>query len=166
MLNVAHSAIAYLGQVHGLQTVHDVMGISEHHHFVWQLWGEIIPFVEGFTKDELMNYAESLENRFDNSHLHHKTAQIAMDGSLKLPLRLLGTIPQRRAKALPTPALNKAIAYWMRYVTNFDISDPLAATLKAVKNPRELLNIEAIFPLALRQDEVWIEEVMNIYQKH
>jgi fructuronate reductase len=164
MLNGAHSAIAYLGQVHALETVDEVM--KTHKSFIWQLWDEIIPCVEGFTQDELMDYAESLEIRFLNPHLRHKTEQIAMDGSLKLPLRLLGTIAQRRAKSLPTPALNKAITYWMQYVTNFDISDPLSATLKAVKNPRELLYIKAIFPLALRQDEAWIKEVLASFKAH
>jgi fructuronate reductase len=164
MLNGAHSAIAYLGQINGLETVDQVM--KTHKAYIWDLWREIIPHVDGFSKAELIDYAHSLEKRFLNPHLHHKTAQIAMDGSLKLPPRVLNTIIERRAKGMPTPALNKAIAYWMKYVCDFEISDPLSEKLKAVKTPRDLLMIEAIFPQSLREDEVWIEGVLSLYQKH
>jgi fructuronate reductase len=163
MLNGAHSAIAYLGQVYGLETVAQVMGIAAHRQYIWQLWAEIMPFIEGVKGKELQDYAMALEKRFLNPHLHHKTAQIAMDGSQKLPPRLLHTLMARRAKNLASPALSRAIALWMYYVCAFEINDPLAAMIKAATKNQDpvgaLLALEAIFPKILSEDEAWRREV-------
>ena len=44
---------------------------------------------------DLAAYSASLLQRFSNPALHHRTWQIAMDGSQKLPQRLLGTMQDR-----------------------------------------------------------------------
>ena len=57
-----------------------------------------------------------------------------MDGSQKLPQRLLGAIQDRLARNLPIATHALAVAGWMRYVTGLDekgrtidVRDPLAA---------------------------------------
>ena len=45
---------------------------------------------------DLTAYEDELLERFANPALRHRTIQIAMDGSQKLPMRLLGTIRDRR----------------------------------------------------------------------
>jgi fructuronate reductase len=57
-----------------------------------------------------------------------------MDGSQKLPQRLLGAIQDRLARNLPIATHALAVAGWMRYVTGrdekdrtIDVRDPLAA---------------------------------------
>ena len=59
-----------------------------------------------------------------------------MDGSQKLPQRLLSTIRERLAHGLPIPRLALAIAAWIRYVGGIDeagrpidVRDPIAGVL-------------------------------------
>ena len=53
---------------------------------------------------------ESLKQRFRNPALKHRTAQIASDGSQKLPQRLLAPLRDRIAKCLPSPMIATAVA--------------------------------------------------------
>jgi fructuronate reductase len=62
-----------------------------------------------------------------------------MDGSQKLPQRLLGTIRDRIAAGQPFERLGLGVAAWMRYVTGVDeagapieVKDPLAGRLRAI----------------------------------
>ena len=87
---------------------------------------------------DLSGYKDRLIERFQNPALRHRTWQIAMDGSQKLPQRLLGTARDRLAAGAPIPRLALAVAGWMRYVTGIDehgrpidVRDPLASRLKA-----------------------------------
>ena len=84
-------------------------------------------------------YKRALIERFDNPALRHRTWQICMDGSQKLPQRLLGTIRDRLAAGAPIDRLAMGVAGWMRYVTGIDehgrpidVRDPLAAKLRAI----------------------------------
>jgi fructuronate reductase len=62
-----------------------------------------------------------------------------MDGSQKLPQRLLGTVHDRLQRNLPIDTHALAIAGWMRYVTatdeqdrKIDVRDPIASELAAI----------------------------------
>jgi fructuronate reductase len=86
---------------------------------------------------DLAGYKRRLQERFANPALKHRTWQIAMDGSQKLPQRLLGTIRDRLKAGAPFPRLAQGVAAWMRYVTGIDekgqtidVRDPLAARLR------------------------------------
>ncbi|HEX9209373.1 MAG TPA: mannitol dehydrogenase family protein, partial [Bradyrhizobium sp.] len=88
---------------------------------------------------DLAAYRASLLKRFSNPALHHRTWQIAMDGSQKLPQRLLGAMQDRLGKNLPIATHALAVAGWMRYVTALDehgraidVRDPLAGELAAL----------------------------------
>ena len=136
LLNGSHSTLAYLG-------------FLMRHDFVWQaasdpllaalverqMAEEIVPTLERPADTDLSAYCRQLMQRFRNSALPHKTRQIAMDGSQKLPQRLLGTTRDRLAAGAPFAHLALAIAGWIRYASGtdeagnrFDVADPLAAT--------------------------------------
>ena len=62
-----------------------------------------------------------------------------MDGSQKLPQRLLGTIRERIKAGQPFERLGLGVAGWMRYVVgidekgeNIDVRDPLAMRMMAI----------------------------------
>ncbi|MFZ2159921.1 MAG: mannitol dehydrogenase family protein, partial [Bradyrhizobium sp.] len=87
---------------------------------------------------DLSAYSATLLKRFSNPALHHHNAQIAMDGSQKLPQRLLGTLRDRLMLGLPIETHALAVAGWMRYVTGvdeqgreIDVRDPIAPELAA-----------------------------------
>jgi len=159
MLNGAHSALAYLGQLKGLETVDAAVADAEVAALVEGLWRET---AETFTApSDPRDYARALMARFSNPALGHRTAQIAMDGSQKLPVRLLEPLRDRLAKGAPCKHLTAAIAAWMAYAVRqvrtggtTALDDPLAAVIAqriegADATPAglvaALLSIEAIF---------------------
>ena len=139
LLNGPHSAIAYLGYLAGHDYVHEVMADPVLSRFVAALMdGEILPTVAEPPGMPLGPYAEELRERFRNPALDHKTWQIAMDGSQKLPQRLLNTVRDRRALGLGYDRLALAVAGWMRYAGGrdlagrpVDVRDPLAQRMAA-----------------------------------
>ncbi len=97
-----------------------------------------------------------------------------MDGSQKLPQRLLNTIRKCIDNGLPFDRLALGVAAWMRYVTGadekgdaIDVRDPLAAELKkraANKNNAEelvtaFIGMDQIFGRDLPENEAFVQLV-------
>ena len=170
LLNGAHSGIAYLGGLAGIDFVHEVVAIPAFMRFVEALWDEAEATLSPPPGLDVAAYRRALLERFANPALQHRTRQIAMDGSQKLPQRLLAPIAARRANGLAVDALALAVAAWMRWQGGRDdsgaahvVDDPLAALtaarLAGVSDPaaqvEALLSIDAVFPPALAADEAF-----------
>jgi fructuronate reductase len=167
MLNGAHSALAYLGQLKSLDTVDTAIADPEVAALVEGLWRETAGTFAA--PSDPADYARALMARFRNPALRHRTAQIAMDGSQKLPARLLEPLRNRLAKGAPCRHLTAAVAAWMAYAVRQAraggaeaLDDPLAQTiaqrvLGAGASPASLvaalLSIEAIFGRDLPESE-------------
>jgi fructuronate reductase len=163
MLNGTHSALAYLGYLGGHETIAGCMADPAYRALVRRLWApEIIPALTPPAGVNLFAYAAALEDRYANPAIRHRTWQIAMDGSQKLPQRILGTLSANLAAGRPSPGLMLAIAAWMTYVGGtdekgqpIDVRDPLAARLRGLSvGPPEarvaaLLSVGEVFPQAL-----------------
>jgi fructuronate reductase len=139
MLNGSHSTIAYLGYLAGYEYVNQAIAEPAFRILIYDLMTEEV--METLPPDigDLASYRDALLERFANPALQHRTWQIAMDGSQKLPQRLLGTIRNRLARNLPVTRAALGVAAWMRYVTgrdeygrDIDVNDPLAAQLRAI----------------------------------
>jgi fructuronate reductase len=89
---------------------------------------EVEPTLAGV---ELDGYRARLLERFANPALAHRCAQIAMDGSQKMPQRILDTIRDRlqAGQAIDRLALTVACWWWHQRAPGAD--DPLAAELHA-----------------------------------
>jgi fructuronate reductase len=118
MLNGAHSVIASIGQITGLATVCDAVRQPVIRRFLQDYWAEIIPTV--LADLQPFDYAARLLVRFDNAALQHRTAQIATDGSQKIPHRILASLRELRGERAPTPCLVIAVAAWIRSCAGFD----------------------------------------------
>ncbi len=133
LLNGPHSACAYLGYLAGFDTVAGLMQESCFPAFIERLAEqEIIPGLALNADIDCRVYVHTVIGRFANHALQHSTWQIAMDGSQKLPQRLLGSAHRALQQGLPIAGLALAIAAWMRFATGLDetdraieISDPL-----------------------------------------
>ena len=119
-------------------------------------------------------YADDLVARFRNPALRHRTWQIAMDGTQKLPQRLLGTIRDRLAAGAPFDRLALGVAAWMRYATGrdergtaIDLRDPLADDLRrrtaglteAAPIARALFGMDTVFGADLPADSRFTDAV-------
>jgi fructuronate reductase len=140
LLNGSHSTIAYLGYLAGYQTVAEAMRDADLRDLIWRLMTtEIAPTLAVPAGSDVTAYMRRLLERFSDPGLAHRTWQIAMDGSQKLPQRLLGTIAQCLDDGRPIACLALAVAAWMRYVGGrdeagrpIDVVDPLADRLTAI----------------------------------
>jgi fructuronate reductase len=165
MLNGTHSALAYLGYLSGHETIAQAVADPVLAAFVKRLWRmEIIPAVKPPPGESLSAYADALFRRYSNPAIRHRTWQIAMDGSQKLPQRLLGTLSENFTARRPAPGLCLAVAAWMRYVGGvdgngqpIDVRDPLAPRLRALSDGATgaggkvaaLLGVTEVFPADL-----------------
>ncbi len=123
------------------------------------LWIEIREVLHAPKGVNPAEYVESLKQRYRNPALKHRTAQIACDGSQKLPQRLLAPLRDRIAKGLPSPMIATAVAAWMHFVaktahtSDAVLNDPMAAEIlmqarlsnEATEIVGNLLAIEKIF---------------------
>jgi fructuronate reductase len=130
MLNGAHSTIAYLGLAAGYMTVDQAIADPAIAAVVDRLMrveaASTLPPVPGL---DTALYADALLQRFGNAALEHKLAQIAMDGSQKLPQRLLGTIADVHAAGGSATAAARGVAAWIRHLSGPHVNDPLADML-------------------------------------
>ncbi|MBY0613073.1 MAG: mannitol dehydrogenase family protein [Beijerinckiaceae bacterium] len=179
LLNGAHSSIAYIGYLAGYQTVSEAMADPSIATFIERLMrDEIKPTLEMPPDADLDAYVAALLQRFRNPALKHRTWQIAMDGSQKLPQRLLGTIRDRLRGGQPIERLALGVAAWMRYVGGtdekgepIDVRDPLAEHLKLISSSdkrledrvRGLVSIKAVFGEDLPQNDRFGEAVLRCY---
>eukprot|EP00656_Telonema_subtile_P020409 TRINITY_DN21532_c0_g1_i1.p1 TRINITY_DN21532_c0_g1~~TRINITY_DN21532_c0_g1_i1.p1 ORF type:complete len:501 (-),score=129.51 TRINITY_DN21532_c0_g1_i1:98-1600(-) len=158
MLNGTHSTFAYCGFLAGFKYIYEVMEDATMVKLMNKLLSEeVVPTLSVPAGVDLVGYQAALADRFKNPQIKHQTYQIATDGSVKLPQRILAMV--REAKA-PTNTLALAAAGWMRYVRGVDeqgapieVKDPMSEELHQKANvsdnaeevAKSLFGIEAIF---------------------
>lgn len=173
ILNAAHSLLAYLGSLAGYDRIAEAIGDPAIADAVQRLIVEdAAPTITAPPGVDLEAYGRTVLERFANPALGDRTTRVAMDGSQKLPLRLLGTIRERfAAGATPTWAA-LAVAGWMAYVARgqddrgrpLPLDDPLADRLRAAASgaggPKELaermLAVEEVFDADLRENAAFV----------
>ncbi len=174
-LNGTHSALAYLGYLAGHETVAQAIADPVLGAFVDRLWHtEIVPSLAPPHGVDLLAYTAALRTRYINPAIRHRTWQIAMDGSQKLPQRILGTAADNLAAERPVTCLATVVAAWMRYVGGtdeagraIDVRDPLAGRLRTLSEGAEsaearadaLLSVREIFPETLATDRRFRDQV-------
>ena len=158
MLNGAHSTVAYLGLCHGYETVDAAMADRRIAAVVDQLMREAASTLPPIAGLDPQAYATVLQARFRNPALQHRLAQIAMDGSQKIPQRLLGTMADVYAAGGTPRAAATGVAAWLRHLSSAHLNDPLADRLRAAVSDdvamlvARALSIEKIFgPLGRQQ---------------
>jgi fructuronate reductase len=135
LLNGAHSTLAYVGLLAGVQTVAEAMAQPTLRAFVERMMIEDIePTLSVPQPGALAAYRQSILRRFENPAMRHLLAQIAWDGSQKLPIRILGTVADALRAGRPVARLAVPIAAWMHFVRarareGIEIVDPLSARL-------------------------------------
>ena len=144
LFNGAHSALAYICQLAGVEYVAE--GVVD------PIIGE---FIKDFQEQEAgrsfvapadlnpIEYAKIIRKRVSNYALLHKSLQIAMDGSQKLPQRIFASANDLLKLDLSTDHITLIIAAWLRFLEiNEKVNDPLGASLQnLVRNPDALQSV-------------------------
>jgi fructuronate reductase len=111
VLNAAHSALAYGGLLRGHTYVHEAVADETLIDLIRALWAEAAPLLQEFGTAEREAYTGALLSRFSVAGMAHRLSQIAMDGSVKLPQRIL---PILRHHRYASPAAARVLGDWWR----------------------------------------------------
>lgn len=179
MLNGSHSFLAYLGYLAGYAHINECMEDDAFRDAARRLMlDEQAPTLR-ITGVDLTAYADSLVARFANPALQHRTWQIAMDGSQKLPQRMLEGIRVLIERESRWPLLALGIAGWMRYVSgvdergnSIDVRDPLSDKIRSrVENSSDdervnaLLTLSEIFGCDLPKNPGFVTAVSDAFRR-
>jgi fructuronate reductase len=170
MLNGTHSMLAYAGFLSGRRHVRDVMADATLARLVARHLRAAAATLEPLAGIDLDDYARALAARFANPAIAHETYQIAMDGTEKLPQRLLAPAAEVAARGGDLRPFAFAVAAWMRYALGrtdagetFSLRDPreaeiaraVAGTAAAGEIVAALHALPGLFPAALAGDAAW-----------
>ncbi|AYY11497.1 mannitol dehydrogenase family protein [Actinobacteria bacterium YIM 96077] len=175
LLNATHSLIAYLGGISGYATIAEALCDPSIESAARRLIDDDqIPTLRAPNGLDLRAYREDVLSRFANPALGHTTAQVAMDGSQKLPQRVLSAVRQRRAAGAMPATAALLVAAWMRFLLGRDdqgrrleVSDPLADRLvPLLSRPapareviRDTVEISGVFGPDLCADEDLLDTI-------
>lgn len=174
ILNGAHSSLAYIGLARGHETVFEAMSDAALEGFVTRLVHQDIAASLGVVEGlDIAAYADAVLDRFRNPEIRHLLAQIAWDGSQKLPYRLLDTTREALDSGRSVERLAVPVAAWIAFLrrkaeAGEKITDPLAETLAAAATSGDpvaaLLEVEPVFGARLAGDERFRGAVREAFQ--
>jgi fructuronate reductase len=175
MLNGAHSMLAYAGFLAGHRYVRDVMQDKALAARVARHMQAAAATLDPVPGVDLAQYSADLQERFRNPAIAHQTYQIAMDGTQKLPQRLLEPAMAALERGQSIDAFAFAVAAWMRYALGrkengeaYTLRDPrekeIAEVLEKAGSDagaiaRALFALPGLFPSALNGNTGWTDAV-------
>ncbi|MGR5252011.1 mannitol dehydrogenase family protein [Vibrio astriarenae] len=179
MLNGSHSFLAYNGTLAGYEYIYQCMQDEELRQVTLTLMKEEqAKSLSPSLSVDLEQYAELLVARFSNQNIKHKTGQIAMDGSQKLPQRAVDPFLTLHDRGIATRCLPVLVAGWMHYVINTIKSgealvDPLAEQFADIVSSTKdkslvaetLLNIEKVFGDNAEQHKLFKQQILSAFER-
>lgn len=130
LLNGSHSLMAYCAPVLGLETVYEAINDERVLGWVNAYWDDAVQQVP-LPEDEKQAYRDALLERFNNPQMKDQLARIAMDGSQKLPIRIVPHLKALAERGEVASGAARAVAGWVLHLRGVGapVSDPVAAEL-------------------------------------
>jgi len=179
LLNGSHSLLAYLGSLSGLETVDQAIRQPALRRMVQLFHAETRPSISVDTDLEL--YCASLLLRFENDNLHHRLAQIATDGSQKIPQRWLEHLQQPSSASGELPRTEQALAAWILFMSGVDgsgdpltVNDPLQEIFMDIavrcsedydQWVKQCFSVESVFSVTLRENAALQDRVARYLEQ-
>lgn len=163
-LNGVHSALAYLGALAGCTYIWEALrlpGMSE--LLRGYVANEVAASFEPPRGVSVTDYADSVLSRFANAGLGHRTRQVAMDGTQKLPQRLLSVL---NTVAVPRVATLIAAAWAEFAAGDRELDDPLADRVRADLSTEALFGENGVLPVPDPQRRAMIDAWRREIAKH
>ena len=154
VLNAAHSALAYLGLPRGHKYVRQAIADPELSVFLGEMMErEIGPALMPL---DVAAYWRTVKARFENPMIDHRLAQIAEDGSLKLPQRLFPMLLDNAARGREIAHMTRIVRAWLDLMATTPSRDPanawFATWAKVGADNAQALDNPQLFPDPFRRD--------------
>ena len=151
ILNASHSAIAYIGHLLGYVYVHEAVNDEICYNFISNfLDKEVIPTLPHKKSFDIQAYKDRVLNRFKNSFIEDKLLRISMDGSMKLPIRVIETFNNNKGN---TDYINLIITSWLIF-----IEDRLVINSSALQDP----NNELFMSFYSEKNDKYFQQILNL----
>jgi fructuronate reductase len=111
LLNGSHSLLAYAGSARGHETVADAIADPVLRVWVEEWWDEAARHLT-LPPEDVTAYRAALVERFENPRIRHVLAQIAGDGSQKIPVRIVPTMRAELAAGRVPGGAARVVAAW------------------------------------------------------
>ncbi len=133
LLNGAHSLMAYAASALGHATVAEAVADPRVRAWVEEWWDAATPHLT-LPGDETAAYRSALLARFADPAIRHRLAQIAGDGSQKMPVRAVPVVEAGLAAGRVDPGATRLVAAWVAHLRGHGapVSDPRADELVAL----------------------------------
>ena len=150
LFNAIHSALSTIGQLTSIEYIAQVVSIPAYEKFARLIQEQAALTFQAPAGESSKEYSDKIRARISNPTIKHRTLQVAMDGSQKLPFRIFNSINLLKGKNLPTNYLTLVLAIWVEFLDKCEvIDDPLANTLiPLAKLADPVAAVEAIFSLS------------------
>jgi fructuronate reductase len=163
VLNTAHSALAYLGLPRGHTFVREGIADPELQAFLEEtMLREIAPALAPL---DVMSYWLVVRKRFENPMIDHRLAQIAEDGSLKLPQRLFPLMEANLRTGQAITRMAEVVRAWLELMATRPSRDPanawLAEWARAGADKAKALDNPALFPDIFRTNARLRAPILN-----
>ena len=120
LLNGAHSLLAYAGSARGHETVAEAVVDDTCRAWMQQWWAEASRHLD-LPAEVVDAYRDALLDRFANPRMRHRLAQIAADGSQKLPVRVLPVLRAERAAGRLPGGAARVLAAWICHLRGLGV---------------------------------------------
>jgi fructuronate reductase len=162
LFNAVHSALAYTGELAGIEYVAQVIKDPKHEQLVKNIQEQAASSFEVPAGESADAYSAAIRKRIANPSLGHRSEQIAMDGSQKLPHRLFTTINVLIEKNLPTNYLSLVLAIWVDYLGKSDrVNDPLKEKLIPLAKAKDVAGLFSLPEFAVKLNPKAFSEIQE-----
>lgn len=151
LFNAVHSALAYIGELANIDYVAQVIKDPRHEQLVKDIQEQAAASFVVPAGESAADYSTAIRKRIANPSLGHRSQQIAMDGSQKLPHRVFKTINELIEKGLPTNYLSLLLAIWVDYLSKSSrVNDPLKDKLIPLARAKDVAGLFSLPEFAVK----------------
>ncbi|MFJ2029187.1 mannitol dehydrogenase family protein [Streptosporangium sp. NPDC087985] len=165
LLNGGHSLLAYGAGIRGHETVADAVADPICRVWLEQWWDEAGRHLT-VSMDEVASYRVALLERFANPNIRHLLAQIAADGSQKLPVRVVPALRAERAEGRVPQGATRILAAWVCHLRGkgTPVKDPAQAQLAGFASeplPVAIRDVLGFLDTELASDQPVLDAVLG-----
>ena len=171
ILNASHSALAYIGHLLGYKYVHEAINDEICYNFISNfLDKEVIPTLDVKNNFDINEYKNIVLDRFKNTFIQDRLLRIAIDGSYKIPIRIIETYKNNNKN---TDHIDLIITAWLMFIeerlsiSHLELNDPNNELFMEFYNEdknkyiEKILQLKNIFNITDDQRKKLLKKILN-----